>query len=112
MTTCALRFTKAGSKVFIVDGREVDEWTYRKSVEKEAAEQRRLREPQAGRRFSCTAFIGDRSDYRGERDRKTGRDGRYYGQLAKYPGDPRAVFPTKRAALEAAKRRGMEEDKS
>ncbi len=54
----------------------------------------------------------DRADFRRERDRKTGKDGRYFGQLAKFPGDPTAVFPSKRAALEEAAKRGMVEDKS
>ena len=49
----------------------------------------------------------DLDDFSHERDRKTGLHGRYIPQLAKYPGDKRAVFKHVNDAKDAAKRRGL-----
>jgi hypothetical protein len=111
MTTTRMIFTRAGARQFFVDDKEVDEWTYRKAQAKEAREMERSREKQNGRRFRAPGCFGDFGDWKRETDRKTGRSGRYCGQLARYPGDPRAVFHSKKELIEAAKKRGMVEDK-
>lgn len=48
----------------------------------------------------------DLDDFSNERDRRTGLNGRYFPQLAKYKGDPRAVFSHVNQAREAALSRG------
>ncbi len=50
---------------------------------------------------------GDRDDFRRERDPVTGMDGRYMPQLARYPGDPKAVVGHVSEVLEYAKRNGL-----
>lgn len=112
MTTCRMKFCPSGSRRYFVDDKEVDEWTYHKMAAKELAEQQKaLRaKKQNGRRFKVPGLFGDFGDWSRERDQKTGMDGRYCGQLARFPKDPRAVFKSKRSMLEAAKRRGMVED--
>lgn len=111
MTTCAMRFTPAGSRMYFVDGKEVDEWTYQKGIAKELVEARR-RPKQNGKRFRTPGLFGDVADWRGERDRKTGKDGRYCPQLARRIGDPEAVVRSKSELIEKAKRRGMVVDHS
>lgn len=106
MTTCKMKFTPSGSRVFYVDGKEVDEWAYHKGCAKEAAEQRRVLKPQNGKRYRTPGLFGDFGDWRGERDSKTGRDGRYCPQLARRPGDPAAVCKSRGELIERAKRRG------
>lgn len=110
MTTCKLKFTPGGARRFFVDGVEVDEWSYHKGCAKEAAEQRRVLVPQRGRRFRTPGLFGDTGDWRGERDAKTGKDGRYCPQLARRPGDPNAVCRNRTELIERGKRRGWTVD--
>ena len=59
--------------------------------------------PDDGCPFTC----GDLNDFGNERDRRTGQyGGRYYPQLARFPGDKSAVFGHVNQAADAAKRRG------
>lgn len=56
----------------------------------------------------CAARVeGDLADWSNERDQKTGLNGRYCPQAAKFPGDKRAVFPSRDAFIEWGKRRNM-----
>lgn len=67
-------------------------------------------EKQRGRRFKVPGLFGDRTDWRHERDAKTGKDGRYCPQMARRPGDPNAVFRSRSELIEKAKQRGYTVD--
>lgn len=59
--------------------------------------------PADGAPFTC----GDLDDFSTERDPRTGQyGGRYYPQLARFPGDKTAVFDHVNRASDEAKRRG------
>lgn len=109
MTTCKMKLTTAG-RVYFVDGKEVDEWTYAKGCAREQAEMRRERVPQNGKRFRTPGLFGDRADWSRERDSKTGKDGRYCPQLARRPRDPNAVVRSKWELIERGKRMGYSID--
>lgn len=84
------------------DGRDVseEEWT-RLHEERKA----RLALP-TWRKPYYRLSKADTGSFVGERDPKTGRQGRYMGQYARYKGDPKAVFLDVRDAKAEAKRRG------
>ena len=84
-------------------------WTYwkgDKEITKEEYEARfpaKQWKPEDGAPYTC----GDVDDFSSERCRTTNQyGGRYYRQLARYPGDKSAVFGHVNQAAEAAKRRG------
>lgn len=59
----------------------------------------------------CPGMHPDYADWSTETDRKTGvRGGRYCPQLAKFPGDKRAVVSHKNDAINIAKKRGWSID--
>jgi len=50
---------------------------------------------------------GDKHDWSRETDPTTGLNGRYCPQMARYPGDPKAVVRHAKDIVEYGKRRGM-----
>lgn len=91
---------------YFVGGEEVTEAEFNKARAREERECRKKHVPQRGRRFREPALHGDRQDFRREKDPITGRDGRYFPQLARFSGDPSAVMQTVSHGAEIAKRRG------
>lgn len=51
-------------------------------------------------------LFGDQHDFSREKDPTTGKDGRYMPQMARYPGDPRAVVRHVDNVIEYGKRKG------
>jgi hypothetical protein len=103
---CSMRLDCNYRPHYFIDGKEVDEAAYAKMRKAEERENRRKHVKQR-KRYRAPANFGDRQDFRRETDRNTGRDGRYYHQLARFHNDPQAVHRTVGTAIEAAKRRGF-----
>ena len=60
----------------------------------------------------CPSVRPDMGDFSGERDKLTGRRGRYMPQLAKFRGDKSAVFEHVNDAVQVATDRGMNVEKT
>lgn len=56
-------------------------------------------------------MYGDRHDFGRETCPYTGKNGRYFPQLARYPDDPTAVVRDVKEAVEIGKRRGLKAEK-
>ena len=52
-------------------------------------------------------MYGDRHDFGRETCPYTGKNGRYFPQLARFPDDPEAVVRDVKEGIEKGKRRGM-----
>jgi hypothetical protein len=111
VTTCRMKLTRGGARLYFVDDVEVDEWTYRKGVAREAAEQRRVLKKQNGKRERSPGMYGDFADWRRETDPKTGLNGRYCPQLAKFKGDPNAVCKNRSELIDRGERLGYTVEK-
>ncbi len=107
MTTCKMKFTPLGARAFFVDGVEVDERAYRKGVDREQGEMRKVLVKQNGRRFRVPGCFGDSTEWRFE----NGGKGRYCPQLGK-KHQRQAYYSSKRELIEKAKHRGYVVDQA
>jgi hypothetical protein len=103
---CGIRYDIMQRAHYLVDDQEVSEAEYQRARKIEEAECRKLHVKQGGARLRQPGFFGDRHDFSRETDPTTGKNGRYFPQLARYSGDPRAVIRHVNDAVEIAKRRG------
>ncbi len=92
-----IRF-KDGEHIYLLDGEEVTKRVWHNDWHVK---------PPNYAKGECPRIKPDMGDFSGERDRLTGKRGRYMPQLAKYRGDPAAVYEHVNDAVDVAKRRGL-----
>jgi hypothetical protein len=103
---CRIRVDASYHLTYFVGDQEVTKEEFEDYRKDEEAECKRLHKPQNGKRFKRPGLYGDQHDFSREKDPTTGKDGRYMPQLARYPGDPRAVVRHVDQVVEAGKRKG------
>jgi len=104
---CRIRMDASYKPTYLVGDKEVTKEEWEAFRQEEEAECRRLHKPQNGKRFEKPGLYGDKHDFGRETDPQTGLNGRYMPQMARYPGDPKAVVRHVNEVVEYAKRRGM-----
>lgn len=87
-----------GELVYFLDGKEVSR--------KEFHADWHVKPPDYSK-GECPSVKPDMGDFSGERDKLTGKRGRYMPQLAKFRGDKSAVFEHVNDAVQVAQDRGL-----